>query len=98
MAKSNALISAVSKAAERNEIDDLIYRLDAIETTLSAVRNLSRVYADLAHEVPEESAAVTIDAEAMRGTMTFFTAQLDEAIDSLQIVHVLTSQLGTDDA
>ena len=93
MAKAQSTVIAPSPADCASDIAELIFQTAVIDSALETTRNLSRVYADLAHEVADDSAAITLDAKAMRGMMTFFTAQLDEALESLDMVRVLLSQL-----
>jgi hypothetical protein len=82
-----------STTDQEKDIADLVARIGAIDSTLGSVRDLARFYADLAHEVPDESKAVTIDAQALRGTMTFFVAHLENAIESLGMVQTMASLL-----
>ncbi|SEF14497.1 hypothetical protein SAMN02787142_8321 [Burkholderia sp. WP9] len=93
MAKTQSTVIAPSPADHASDIAELIFQTALVNHALETTRNLSRIYADLAHEVPDDSSAVTLDAKALRGMMTFFTAQLDEALESLDVVIALLSQL-----
>ncbi|HEX7649926.1 MAG TPA: hypothetical protein VF450_21195 [Noviherbaspirillum sp.] len=88
------LLQQRSTSGERaKEIADLVGRMGAIDTTLCTVRDLIRFYADMAHELPDESKCITVDAQAMRGTMTFLFGHVEDAIESLGTVQAMVSLL-----
>lgn len=93
MAKAKS--TAIAPSVDKSDVAELIFQVSLIGHALNTTRNLSCVYADLMHEVPAESSAVSLDTKALRGTMTFLTAQLDEALESLAMVSDLLSQIET---
>lgn len=74
---------ATIAAVEIRDLKDLASRLKDAESDISTVRDLARMYCDLAHELPEGSRSIKLDADAFRGVMTYFTSQLDNAIERL---------------
>lgn len=70
-------------AVELRELKDLASRLGAAESDISTVRDIARMYCDLAHELPDGSRSIKLDADAFRGVMTYFSAQLDNATERL---------------
>jgi len=90
-AKSTAIVPRPVDRA--SDIAELIFQTALVDHALETTRNLSRIYADLTHEVSDDSAAITLDTKALRGMMTFFTEQLDEALESLDVVRATLSLL-----
>lgn len=94
--KPSAISQSISniRGVERSkEIAYLLTRLGSIETTVHGVRDLICFYVDLAHELPDESKTVRIDAQALRGTMTRLYAELEDAIESLATAQAMVSLL-----
>ncbi|KWC96607.1 hypothetical protein [Burkholderia stagnalis] len=93
MAKAKSFAIVPRPVDRASDIAELIFQTALVDHALATTRNLSRIYADLTHEVADDTAAITLDAKALRGMMTFFTAQLDEALESLDVVRAMLSQL-----
>lgn len=75
------------------DITELVKRIGNIDDTLSAVRDFAYLYADMAHELPEEKTAIMVNAQAMRKAMAFFIGRLEGAIESLGEVQGMVSLL-----
>lgn len=81
----------------RVSVDDLSHiagEIDATSTRLSAVKHHARLFADMALTVSDAAVSIRVDAAAMGEVMVYFTAQLEEAIESLSTAHALTMVLG----
>jgi hypothetical protein len=94
MVKPHAIRQAPQLSDERaKEIADLVQRIGDIDGTLSCVRDMAYLYADMAHELPEEKQTVMVNAQEMRTAMTLCLARLEDAIESLGTVQAMVSLL-----
>lgn len=84
----------ISRGAERSkEISDVLAHIGAIETAIQEARDVACLYADLAHELPDTSKAIRVDAQALRGVMTRLYAGMEDAMELLGTVQAMVSLL-----
>lgn len=72
-------------------IEDLMDLMDELDTRLSGIGNLARVYADIAGD--KKGATVQVDVAAMGGTMSFFAAEIASARTSITDIYQSVSEL-----
>lgn len=89
------LRAPMSKArVSADELSHIAGEIDATSTRLNAVKHHARLFADLALTISDATTSIRVDAAAMGEVMVFFTAQLEEAIESLSNAHALMMVLG----
>jgi hypothetical protein len=86
---------AIGASLERgDELFDIAGQINAASERLTAVKHHARLFADMVLTVSDAAASIRVDAAAMGEVMVYFTAQLEESIESLSMAHAMTLVLG----
>jgi hypothetical protein len=97
MAKRSLSFLGEQRSPSSERLEDLSHIVDQINAAnerLNAVRHHTRLFADMALTVSDASTSISVDAAAVGWMMTYFTAQLEETIESLEMAHAQALGLG----
>jgi hypothetical protein len=86
------ILKSINCNSEKSkEISDVLSRISTIELMIQEARDIAGLCADLGHELPESTKAITVDAQALRGVMTRLCARMDDAKEMLGTVQTMVS-------
>jgi hypothetical protein len=77
-----------------DDLRQIAGEIDAASARMIAIKHHARLFADLALSVSDAEATMHVDSAAVGAVMVYFTAQLEESIESLATAHALTVILG----